>query len=177
VELPENTIIDLTPPAGTKLAVGENLTVTVSTGGRVDLNVNMNPVAIDAARFGQESYTPGQTVQFAIQWRAMVNVGHDYRVFVHFLHADGSPVDGAKTDGDRTPMNGGVASPTSSWAAGTIINDIYSIVLPANLPAGSYRIEVGLYDDQGRMRVADYGNTPAQPEGVNSVLVNTIHVQ
>ncbi len=175
--LPENTIIELNPPAGTKLAVGENLTVTVSTGGRVDLNVNMNPVAIDTARFGQEQYAPGQTVLFSVQWRAMVNVGHDYRVFVHFLRADGAPVDSAKTDGDRTPMNSGAPAPTSSWIAGTIVNDVYSIVLPGDLPAGTYRIEIGLYDDQGRLRVADYGNTPAQPEGVNSVLVNTIHVQ
>jgi serine/threonine-protein kinase len=175
--LPENTIIDLNPPAGTKLALGENLTVTVSTGGRVDLNVNMNPVAIDTARFGQEQYLPGQTVQFNIQWRAMVNVGHDYRVFVHFLTANGSPVDGVQTDSDRNPKNNGVESPTHTWVGGTIVNDIYTIVLPSTLPAGNYRIEIGLYDDQGRLRVVDYGNTPAQPEGVNSVLVKSITVQ
>jgi serine/threonine-protein kinase len=175
--LPENTIIDLDPPAGTKLAVGENLTVTVSTGGRVDLNVNMNPVAIDTARFGQEHYAPGQTVQFNVQWRAMVNVGHDYRVFVHFLTATGSPVDNAKTDADRIPRNNGVSAPTSSWTAGTIVNDVYSIILPGNLPSGNYRIEIGLYDDQGRLRVVDYGNTPPQPEGVNSVLVKSIFIQ
>ena len=174
---PENTIIDLNPPAGTKLALSETLTITVSTGGRVDLNVNMNPVVIDNARFGQETYSPGQTVQFSVQWRAIGSVGHDYRVFVHFLRIDGSPVDGAKTDGDRNPANSGVQAPTSSWTAGTIVNDLYSVTLPGDLPAGNYRVEIGLYDDQGRLRVTDYGNTPPQPDGVNSVLVGVVKVQ
>jgi hypothetical protein len=175
---PEGEIIALDPPAGTKLGMSETLTVTLSTGGRIDLNVDMSPVMIESARFGlgQEQYVPGQALQFSVLWRAVDNVGRDYSVFVHVLHENGAPADGVQTNGDRTPMNNGVPAPTSSWTAGAQINDTYEVLLPGNLPAGNYRIEVGLYDDQGRLTVVDYGNTQPQPEGVNSVLVRTIRV-
>ena len=137
----------------------------------------MGPVALDAARFSEEQYLPGQTVRFVVQWRGVANVGHDYNVFVHILNRDGSPVQGAKTDADRTPMNNGVPAPTSSWTAGTIVNDTYDVVLPNNLPAGNYRLEVGLYDDRGRLQVVNYGNSVPQPQGVNSVLIRVIQVQ
>ena len=173
---PEKTIIGLNPPAGTKLGLSETLTVTVSTGGRIDLNVDMSPVIMVSTRFGQDRYVPGQTLQFSVLWRAVDNVGRDYSVFVHVLREDGSPAEGVQTNGDRTPMNNGVPAPTSTWTVGMLVNDTYEVSLPGNLPAGNYRIEVGLYDDQGRLNVVDYGNTPTQPQGVNSVLVRTIDV-
>jgi hypothetical protein len=173
---PEGTIISLQPPAGTKLAMSDTLTVTVSTGGRIDLKVDMSPVILDSARFGQERYAAGQTIQFSVLWRAVGNVGHDYRVFVHMLRPDGNPVEGIKTNGDRTPRNNGADVPTSGWTAGMLINDTYEVILPANIPAGNYLLEVGLYDDQGRLRVNDYGQTPTRPDGVNSVLVRRVRV-
>jgi eukaryotic-like serine/threonine-protein kinase len=173
---PEGTIVVLDPPAGTKLGISETLTVTVSTGGRINLNVNMSPIYIESARFGQDRYAAGQTLQFSVLWQAQRNVGKDYRVFVHLLRQDGSPVAGARTNGDRSPMNNGVTVPTSSWSVGTLVNDTYEISLPPDLPASVYRIEIGMYDDQARLRVIDYGNTPPQPEGINSVLVRLITV-
>ncbi|MCL4504739.1 MAG: protein kinase [Chloroflexi bacterium] len=174
---PEGTIIKLDPPAGTRLGVSETLHLTLSSGGKIDLNVNMTPVFIDSARFNQDTYAPGQTFQFSVLWRAVASVGHDYRVFVHVLKQDGSPADGVRTNGDRIPMNNGAPAPTSSWVAGTQVTDTYEVALPGNLPAGDYRIEIGLYDDRSRLRVIDYGNTPSQPPGVNSVLVRVIRVQ
>jgi serine/threonine protein kinase len=156
---PEGTIIELNPPAGTKLAVSETLRLTLSTGGRIDLNVDMSPIVLDYARFGQDRYAVGQTLQFSVLWRAKGNVGRDYHVFVHVLK-----------------QNNGAAAPTAGWTDGTMVNDTYEISLPATMPAGSYRIEIGMYDDQSRLRVVDYGNTPAQLPGVNSVLVRTMRV-
>lgn len=173
---PEGTIIALNPPAGTKLAVSETLRLTVSTGGRIDLNVDMSPILLDYVRFTQDRYAAGQSMQFNVLWRARAPVGRDYKVFVHVLKQNGAPVDGVRTNGDRQPMNNGVAMPTSSWVAGAEVYDTYEISLPTNLAAGTYRIEIGMYDDAGRLRVVDYGNTPAQPNGVNSVLVRTIRV-
>jgi hypothetical protein len=150
--------------------------LTVSTGGRIDLNVDMSPVLLDSVRFTQDRYGAGQTMQFNTLWRANAPVGHDYKVFVHVLKQNGAPLDGVRTNGDRQPMNNGVAMPTSTWVAGTEVNDTYEISLPANLAAGTYRIEIGMYDDTGRLRVLNYGNTPVQPNGVNSVLIRTIRV-
>jgi len=173
---PEGTIIALNPPAGAKLSLSETLRLTVSTGGRIDLNVDMSPIVLDYARFSQDRYASGQAFQFSVLWRAKANVGRDYRVFVHVLKQGGAAADGVRTNGDRAPMNNGAPVPTSGWTDSTVVNDTYEISLPANLPAGNYRIEIGMYDDQGRLRVVDYGNTPAQPNGVNSVLVRTIRV-
>ena len=174
--LPERTIIGLDPSAGTKLAVSESLTITVSTGGRINLHVDMSPVIIESARFEQESYVRGQTFRFSVLFKAVSNVGHDYKVFVHVLRQDGNPAEGVVTNADRTPTNNGAVAPTSAWGAGTVVNDVFQVTLPGNLPVGLYRIEVGLYDDQGRMRVIDYGLTEPQPDPVNSVLVRRIRV-
>ena len=44
-----------------------------------------------------------------------------------------------------SPPRGGLA-PTTLWLPGDAILDDYAIDLPASLPAGDYRVEVGLYD-------------------------------
>ncbi len=173
---PEGTIIALNPPAGTQLSLSDTLRLTLSSGGRVDLNVDMQPIVLDYVRFGQDQYNPGQSFQFSVQWRATGAVGRDYRVFVHVLKQNGTPVDGVRANGDRIPMNNGIAAPTAGWTNGTIVNDTFEVTLPANMPAGNYRIEIGMYDDQGRLHVNNYGFTPAQPNGVNSILLRTIRV-
>ena len=34
---------------------------------------------------------------------------------------------------------------TSRWAAGEYVEDVHPLALPANLPAGIYRLRVGMY--------------------------------
>lgn len=36
--------------------------------------------------------------------------------------------------------------PTTSWATGQIIEDVYPLTIPANTPPGAYRVAVGLYN-------------------------------
>jgi hypothetical protein len=38
------------------------------------------------------------------------------------------------------------AAPTTTWLPGEIIADAYSLPLPADLPAGEYRLIVGFYN-------------------------------
>ena len=69
-------------------------------------------------------------------WRAENSFDADYTVFVHLLGADGTPA----LIADHAPPR-----PTSNWVAGEIIADTVLLNM-ADLPAGSYPIEVGLYD-------------------------------
>lgn len=79
----------------------------------------------------------GQPVAYTLVWRAYAPVAHDYTVFVHLLDAEGQLV--ANDDGQ--PL--GALFPTSVWEPGEIVSDIRA--LPADLPPGDYRVEVGLY--------------------------------
>jgi len=45
---------------------------------------------------------------------------------------------------DAEPVGG--ARPTTSWSAGELIEDNHGVLLPLDLPAGSYELRLGLYD-------------------------------
>jgi hypothetical protein len=48
--------------------------------------------------------------------------------------------------------------PTTSWQRGERIEDNYGIAIPSNLPAGSYTLEIGMYDGERRSVFADVGD-------------------
>jgi hypothetical protein len=62
-------------------------------------------------------------------------------VFVHLLDANGVP----RAQADVIPQNG--ARPTWSWLPGEIIADEIVLKVPADLPAGPYRLMTGLYNE------------------------------
>ena len=61
-------------------------------------------------------------------------------MFVHLLGPDGRLV----TQHDGLPVNG--TRPTDTWLPGERLVDPVALEIPANLPTGTYRVEVGLYD-------------------------------
>jgi mannosyltransferase len=75
-----------------------------------------------------------------LYWQAMADMDIPYTVFVHLIGADGQVVAGH----DGEPAGG--ARPTISWVPGEFITDRHEVALPADLPAGNYVVEVGLYD-------------------------------
>ena len=74
-----------------------------------------------------------------------------YSVFVHLLDEAGR-VQGQR---DRVPMEG--RAPTTGWIAGQIVVDEYEVPLDADAPAGTFRIEVGMYDarEMTRLQMVD----------------------
>ena len=74
-------------------------------------------------------------------WRAEQDLPESYKVFVHLLDANGVP----RAQADVIPQNG--ARPTWSWLPGEIIADEVVLNLPADLPAGQYRLTTGLYNE------------------------------
>lgn len=107
----------------------------------------------------------GDTVLVATAWQAIQEMDTSYTSFVHLLDARGSPV----AQDDHLPLHG--QRQTDTWLAGEVIVDQYELHLPADLPAGSYRLEIGLYD----------ANAPGLPrlrtsEGSDSIIATAVAI-
>jgi 4-amino-4-deoxy-L-arabinose transferase-like glycosyltransferase len=83
---------------------------------------------------------PGEELLVTLYWRALDNVTRDYSVVVHLLDQN----DVIVAQRDSHPAQG--RFPTSRWAPGQAIADLYRLALPltAYAPAQA-RLEVGLY--------------------------------
>lgn len=99
---------------------------------------------------------PGDPLTLALYWQAQPDVPQpdDVTVFVHLLDKDETVVAGY----DSPPCRG--SCPASAWRPGEVIRDEYRLSLPADLPAGNYQIEIGLYDPQTleRLPVPGHGD-------------------
>ncbi len=82
---------------------------------------------------------PGEAWDVTLFWDALSSPPEDYTVFVHLMDGDGQIV--AAHDG----MPGENRFPTTAWKPGQIVSDERQLILPADLAAGSYQVNVGLY--------------------------------
>jgi 4-amino-4-deoxy-L-arabinose transferase-like glycosyltransferase len=97
---------------------------------------------------GDDVRQDGSTLAVTLHWQAASAVLNDYTAFVHVLDGSGKLI--AQHDGP--PMQGNF--PTSFWQPGDRLADVHAIALPANLPAGTYHLEFGLYDSHTLQRLA-----------------------
>lgn len=75
-----------------------------------------------------------------LMWQPIRPADRDYTLFVHLVDETGAIV--AQHDGP--PLGG--RYPTSVWQRGEALLDAVRLTLPPDLPAGRYRLLVGLYD-------------------------------
>jgi hypothetical protein len=101
----------------------------------------------------------GDTAAVTMRWAASEPLTKDYQIFIHLLDENENIV----MQADGPPAAGWY--PTSWWPVGEIITDQRDIVLPDNLPSGSYRLISGFYDLDTLERVA------------GPVLLGTIHIE
>ncbi len=154
---PRDVVLSVDPPAGTLLPVSSTLTVTVSSGGRIPLGVNLFPVLLEWATLSRDTFRAGEVVQFGVTWRGLAEVRRDYKVGWYLLDASGTL---ALAQGeDRAPSHNGIPAPTQFWVNGTVVNDRYALRLPDTLQPGEYGLYVGMYDESGRLRVINPGRT------------------
>jgi hypothetical protein len=88
--------------------------------------------------FPKQEIQADDSVKLTIYWKARQPLGINYQSFVHILGADGSPV--AQSD----KLNPG-AFPSKLWPLDRYIRDEHLLDLPENLPAGEYRLSIGLW--------------------------------
>jgi hypothetical protein len=88
-----------------------------------------------------ESALPGDALPLTLVWQAQGPTQRNWKVFVHLLDAYGT----VWAQGDGYPADSGAATPT--WREGEVIVDNHVVDLPPDLPAGSYTVRVGFYDE------------------------------
>ena len=113
------------------------------------------------------SAKPGANLVLNLQWDSVKRAATDYTTFVHIVDAAGKLV----AQQDRPPLDGFAA--TRLWEPGQRIVDAYAIPLPADLPAGHYIVQVGLYNptDGTRLPVAQQGQAAGDFAGIGSFTV------
>ena len=82
----------------------------------------------------------GQPAILTLMWHARGRQDRDWAVFIHLVDADETIV-----AEDNTPPLGG-AFPMTQWVAGDWVRDTHTLIIPADLPPGEYRLRVGLFD-------------------------------
>jgi hypothetical protein len=83
------------------------------------------------------------SLRLTLHWQAVARMTEDYAVFVHLYDPETEEI---VAQSDARPLNG--AYPTHWWREGEVVSD--PVFLPlVEVPEGSYRLAVGLYNAQG----------------------------
>ena len=107
---------------------------------------------------------PGDTLLVSLQWQATAAMPIDYTVFTQLWDASGQ----VAAQLDSQPASG--TRPTSGWQPGEMVLDRKAILLPADLPPGSYTLQVGLYD------LATLQRLTLSASGDDHILLGTVQV-
>jgi hypothetical protein len=123
-------------------------------------------VTLAGYAFNHRRLHPGDTLEVTLYWRARGPVAADYTSFVHLLDQDFAMFGGSDHQPDP---------PTRGWVPGEIVEVRHSFTLPADIPSGSYQIELGLYTqpDFDRLTLID----PGRAEGADRLLLGPLEVE
>ncbi len=91
------------------------------------------------AEHDADTLNAGDDLTLVLTWHALEHIEHNWTVFVHLVDAEGQIV----AEHNSIPQTG--AFPLPQWTPGDWVEDRHPLVLPADLPAGEYRLRVGLY--------------------------------
>ena len=90
----------------------------------------------------------GESLDLTLFWAPRGRPMRDYTVFVHLLDSSGQ----LRAQADSPAASG--KYPTSVWDAGEVIADLHTLSIAPDLPAGEYRVAIGLYDPQTGQRLS-----------------------
>jgi serine/threonine-protein kinase len=169
---PVGEIVGQIPLPGTPLTAGMVITLQVSSGSVMPLDVNLgNIITLESADLPSDTLRPGESVELTLHWKSRVNnIEQPYKVFVHLLGPTGKLV----TQMDREPQDG--RSPTTTWTSDTTVQDRYALEIPRDAARGMYQLRVGMYpanNPSTRLPVIDPGRTTADS---NSILIKELTI-
>ena len=105
------------------------------------------PLALLEASTPVTAISPGGAVPVNLLWQARQAPGEPLVVVVQALDQSGKVV----ANLEEQPASG--RYPTQNWQPGELVRDRHALVLPADLPPGSYRLIVGVYEQAGGQRL------------------------
>ncbi|MCB9421984.1 MAG: hypothetical protein H6667_19445 [Ardenticatenaceae bacterium] len=97
-------------------------------------------ITLKGYTLASDQLAPGDIVQITLFWETAVPLDTRYKVFLHLVDANGQLV------AQRDSEPGGGLNPTTRWPPGETIIDNHGILIPADLPPGTYSLLLGLYD-------------------------------
>ena len=113
------------------------------------------------AAWSRREAIAGDLFHLALVWRTAARLLSDDKVFVHVVDAAGKVV----FQRDKLPLN--ALKPMTRWEMGETLRDPYTALVPAELPPGSYRVLVGVYDPiTGARRPATLGGARVADDAV-----------
>jgi hypothetical protein len=167
---PTGVVIAQEPPAGTMVAEGTVVVLTVSSGAHIPLDANLgDQVMLVAADMERIEVSPGRRLTLRLHWRALAKMEVSYKVFVHLTRADGSVV----LQQDNEPRGG--TYPTTLWQVGEQVRDPYTFPVPRNARPASYWIKVGMVEPDSGQRLPVVSPGTARVEN-DSVVVREVRV-
>ena len=169
---PSGEIVGQIPSPGTPLTAGQVITLQVSSGSAMPLDVNLGDlITLESAELPRDTLRPGEMLEVTLRWKSRVNsIGQPFKVFMHLIGPSGN----LAAQIDREPQDG--VSPTTTWSNGVVVPDAYTLEIPRDAPGGAYQLRVGLYpagNPPARLPVVDPGKTTAEN---NSILVKTLTI-
>ncbi len=130
--------------------VGEAKLAPPESASEIDHSLNVklaDGMTLQGYNLAPREVSAGESLTVTLHWKVRAAPSEDYQVFVHLLGDGPEPL----AQGDGPPLGGDY--PTSLWAAGERISDAHPVTLPADLPAGRYRLLVGMYNLETMKRV------------------------
>ncbi len=101
---------------------------------------------------GYESALADHLLTLRVYWQAVRQPDARYARFVHVLDGSGAII----VQDDETLGRG--KGPTDTWPHGYVFADEVQLSLPEDLAAGTYRVDIGLYDANTGDRLPSNGN-------------------
>ena len=106
-----------------------------------------NQVALVGYDLNTRVIRPGETLSVTLYWQALAPVERDYSVFMHLTSADN-----IVATNDGLPYT--KPKRMKQWRVSQMMQEVRSLVVAADAPAGLYNIEMGVFDEsKGRLPV------------------------
>ena len=105
-------------------------------------------ITLLSADFDAGPVEAGRDIQMELLWQANQNIATDWTVFAQLLDDDDMMV----AHQEAPPANG--RSRTSTWQTDQLVRERRSLHVPADLPAGTCRLVLGLYNPEDGSRLA-----------------------
>lgn len=113
-----------------------------------DLDINFgNQITFIGYNIDKKELRAGDSFYITYYWKVIDNIEKDWVAFVHFIGPDGR----IAFQNDHLLYTGGVSS--SDWIKGEIYKERLPVMIPEDIPSGSYDIWIGIWDLKKRLKV------------------------